>query len=99
MLTLRSLHAVVQPVVWLGFRAHFEGIRYEEGSIARRHSHGRRRCRAQFNLDYYPWQDGLFSPSLVARDGKVMIPDGPGWGVELSQSWLDAADYRISALE
>lgn len=47
-------------------------------------------------LDYYPWQDGLFSPALVARDGKVMIPDGPGWGVEISPDWLEAADYRIS---
>ncbi len=50
-------------------------------------------------LDYYPWQDGLFTPALEARDGKVMIPDGPGWGVEISPAWLDRADYRISALE
>lgn len=49
-------------------------------------------------LDYYPWQDGLFTPALEARDGKVMIPQGPGWGVELSQSWLDKADYRISVM-
>ena len=47
-------------------------------------------------LDYYPWQDGLFSPALEARDGKVMIPDGPGWGVEISTAWLAQADYRIS---
>jgi L-alanine-DL-glutamate epimerase-like enolase superfamily enzyme len=47
-------------------------------------------------LDYYPWQDGLFTPALVAHDGKVMIPDGPGWGVEISPDWLEAADYRIS---
>ena len=41
--------------------------------------------------DYYPWQDGLFAPALVARDGKVAIPDGPGWGVEIDQGWLDRA--------
>ena len=26
--------------------------------------------------DYYPWQDGLFTPALVARDGKVRIRTG-----------------------
>ena len=50
-------------------------------------------------LDYYPWQDGLFAPALEARDGKVMIPQGPGWGVEISPAWLDAADYRLSAVD
>ena len=48
--------------------------------------------------DYYPWQDGLFEPALVARDGKVAIPDGPGWGVEVSRAWLDGAEYQASAL-
>ena len=46
--------------------------------------------------DYYPWQDGLFEPALVARDGKVRIPDGPGWGVEIDRSWLERAEYAIS---
>jgi L-alanine-DL-glutamate epimerase-like enolase superfamily enzyme len=30
--------------------------------------------------DYYPWQDGLFTPALVAQEGKGQIPDGPGRG-------------------
>lgn len=46
--------------------------------------------------DYYPWQDNLFSPALVAKDGKVQIPEGPGWGVEIDKSWLAAASYRRS---
>ena len=50
-------------------------------------------------LDYYPWQDGLFEPALVARDGKVAIPDGPGWGVKISGEWLEHSDYRISTLD
>ena len=50
-------------------------------------------------LDYYPWQDGLFTPALEVRDGKVMIPDGPGWGVEISPTWLERAEYRISEVE
>ncbi len=48
--------------------------------------------------DYYPWQDGLFSPALVARDGKVAIPDGPGWGVEVNPEWLARADRLVSEL-
>ena len=46
--------------------------------------------------DYYPWQIGLFDPVLVAKDGKVRIPDGPGWGVEINTDWLERADYKIS---
>ena len=49
--------------------------------------------------DYYPWQDGLFAPALVARDGKVAIPDGPGWGVEIDEGWLEDAEYAISEVE
>lgn len=49
--------------------------------------------------DYYPWQDGLFEPALVARDGKVAIPDEPGWGVEISRAWLDRAAYQASRLD
>jgi L-alanine-DL-glutamate epimerase-like enolase superfamily enzyme len=46
--------------------------------------------------DYYPWQDGLFTPALVARGGKVQIPDAPGWGVEISKDWLSKATYQKS---
>jgi L-alanine-DL-glutamate epimerase-like enolase superfamily enzyme len=46
--------------------------------------------------DYYPWDSGLYEPALVARDGKVQIPDGPGWGVELNRDWLDKASYQKS---
>ena len=46
--------------------------------------------------DYYPWDRGLYEPALVARDGKVQIPDGPGWGVEINRDWLKKATYRKS---
>ncbi len=47
--------------------------------------------------DYYPWQEGLFveSPYQV-RDGKVQLPDGPGWGVEIRPGWLERASYQVS---
>ena len=47
--------------------------------------------------DYYPWQDGIFRPALVVRDGKVRIPDGPGWGIEIEPAWL-AARHQTSEL-
>jgi len=34
----------------------------------------------------------------VAKDGKVQIPDGPGWGVEISKDWLEKATYQKSEL-
>jgi L-alanine-DL-glutamate epimerase-like enolase superfamily enzyme len=49
--------------------------------------------------DYYPWQAGIFTPELEARDGKVEIPAGPGWGVEIREDWLAQAEYRASALD
>jgi L-alanine-DL-glutamate epimerase-like enolase superfamily enzyme len=49
--------------------------------------------------DYYPWQDNLYFPALVARDGKVRIPDGPGWGIEINKDWLASATYRKSEAE
>jgi L-alanine-DL-glutamate epimerase-like enolase superfamily enzyme len=48
--------------------------------------------------EYYPWQEGLFSPALQARDGKVQIPDAPGWGVEINPAWLATAGHQISEL-
>jgi L-alanine-DL-glutamate epimerase-like enolase superfamily enzyme len=49
--------------------------------------------------DYYPWQENFYSPALVAKDGKVQIPDGPGWGVEINKAWLDRSSYRKSELD
>ena len=48
--------------------------------------------------DYYPWQDGIFHPALAVRDGKVAIPEGPGWGVEIDQGWLEHAHHEVSTL-
>ncbi|MBI2256457.1 MAG: mandelate racemase/muconate lactonizing enzyme family protein [Proteobacteria bacterium] len=48
--------------------------------------------------DYYPWEPGLFDPVLVVKDGKVQIPEGPGWGVEIRKDWLEKAQYQKSEL-
>lgn len=49
--------------------------------------------------EYYPWQVGIFTPALEARDGMVPIPEGPGWGVAINPDWLARADYQVSAVE
>lgn len=47
--------------------------------------------------DYYPWQTGLFrNPPYAVHDGRVAIPDAPGWGVEVEAEWLADANYRLS---
>jgi len=38
----------------------------------------------------------FYSPALAVRDGKVKIPDGPGWGVRVNPSWLERASYAKS---
>jgi L-alanine-DL-glutamate epimerase-like enolase superfamily enzyme len=39
-----------------------------------------------------------FAPALEVRDGKVLIPDGPGWKVEIQPAWLTRATYQSSGL-
>ena len=49
--------------------------------------------------NYYPWQEGIYDPALVVKDGKVQIPDGPGWGVEINPDFLEKSQYQISNLK
>jgi L-alanine-DL-glutamate epimerase-like enolase superfamily enzyme len=50
-------------------------------------------------LDYYPWQQGLFSGDpFHVTDGQVSIPAAPGWGVEISPEWLARAARQRSSL-
>lgn len=45
-------------------------------------------------LDYYPWQQGLFtSDPYRIEDGHATVTDAPGWGVEVSPEWLAKAQY------
>lgn len=49
--------------------------------------------------DYYPWQYGLFmGDPFKVEDGKVKIPEGPGWGVEINPDWLNKAKRQVSSL-
>lgn len=38
----------------------------------------------------------LYNPVLKVEDGKVKIPDGPGWGVTINPDWLAKAKHEKS---
>jgi L-alanine-DL-glutamate epimerase-like enolase superfamily enzyme len=38
----------------------------------------------------------LYSPALKVMDGKVKLPDGPGWGVRINPAWIEKAAYQKS---
>ncbi len=44
----------------------------------------------------YPWQVGMYEPRPRVVGGRVQVPEGPGWGVEISPEWLSRAEHRIS---
>ena len=48
--------------------------------------------------DYYPWQYNIYDPELIAVDGKVQIPENPGWGVNINPTFLEKNHYQISSL-
>ena len=50
----------------------------------------------EFSIERSKWTEDLFTPALEAVDGAVAIPDGPGWGVEINEQWLDAAERQVS---
>jgi L-alanine-DL-glutamate epimerase-like enolase superfamily enzyme len=52
----------------------------------------------EFSIEPTEWTDGLYAPALEVRDGKVAIPDAPGWGVEISRDWLRKAERQVSEL-
>jgi L-alanine-DL-glutamate epimerase-like enolase superfamily enzyme len=53
----------------------------------------------EFSIEAGDWQEGLYTPAPVVVDGKVKIPDGPGWGVEVNPAWLQGATYQKSEIE
>ncbi len=38
----------------------------------------------------------FYSPALKVIDGKVKLPDGPGWGITINPAWLERAAYTKS---
>jgi L-alanine-DL-glutamate epimerase-like enolase superfamily enzyme len=38
----------------------------------------------------------MYEPQLVVREGRVRVPDEPGWGVRILPAWLEQAERRVS---
>lgn len=43
--------------------------------------------------------DGLLERPMEIEDGAVKVPEGPGWGIEVSEGWLREAEVRVSELK
>ncbi|MNG40690.1 hypothetical protein D3C84_1293920 [compost metagenome] len=52
----------------------------------------------EFSIESNDWTKNLFMENLVVRDGKISIPEGPGWGVTVRPEWFEKAEYQISQL-
>jgi len=38
----------------------------------------------------------MFDPILEMKEGKALMPEGPGWGVRIKPEWVAAAERRVS---
>ncbi len=47
-------------------------------------------------LDYYPWQDKIFTPDFKIVDGCLEMSHKPGWGIEINSEWLSLAKHKVS---
>ncbi len=50
----------------------------------------------EFTIEPGDFGKALYEPFPVVRDGRVAIPDGPGWGVRISPDWLAKAQRQIT---
>jgi hypothetical protein len=50
----------------------------------------------EFSIEPQTTSGGFYTPHLEAIDGKVQIPDGPGWGVTIDAGWLAKCERMVS---
>ncbi|MCR4411939.1 MAG: mandelate racemase/muconate lactonizing enzyme family protein [Thermoguttaceae bacterium] len=50
----------------------------------------------EFTIESGDWWKDLYSPALEVHDGRVAVPEGPGWGVTIHPTWLAKADRQVS---
>jgi L-alanine-DL-glutamate epimerase-like enolase superfamily enzyme len=51
----------------------------------------------EYSIEDDPWTKGLYEPELKVEEGRVAIPQGPGWGVRVNRSWLEGAERQVSS--
>lgn len=52
--------------------------------------------RVEFTIEADKFGPTLYQPALEVRDGRVAIPDGPGWGVTINPEFLAKAQRQVS---
>ena len=50
----------------------------------------------EWSIDQNPWTKDFFYPQFNIIDGKVTLPQEPGWGVQINPEWLRNAAYTVS---
>jgi len=50
----------------------------------------------EFSIENNTWAKDLYHPAIEVRNGKVAIPDAPGWGVKINPKWLQSAKREIT---
>lgn len=38
----------------------------------------------------------MFEPALTVKDGRAVMPEGPGWGIRVKPEWLANAEHRVT---
>jgi L-alanine-DL-glutamate epimerase-like enolase superfamily enzyme len=51
----------------------------------------------EVDVDDVPWKDELVTPVPEIRDGHLLLPAGPGWGVEVNEAALRAHPWPRQA--
>jgi L-alanine-DL-glutamate epimerase-like enolase superfamily enzyme len=52
----------------------------------------------EWTIESTAWTDGLLERPLTVSDGAVTVPDGPGWGIDVSEQWLRDAEHQVSTV-
>lgn len=43
------------------------------------------------------WAEGMLDPAPAVEDGRIAVPEEPGWGVAVADEWLADAEREVSA--
>lgn len=38
----------------------------------------------------------MFEPALEVKEGKAVMPEGPGWGIRVKEEWLASAERKVT---
>ena len=52
----------------------------------------------EFTIENNDWATQFYRPTLEVSDGRVPVPDGPGWGVTINPDWLAKVERQESKL-